>query len=78
MQEFLVFYHSFILNFIFTKRLNINLLVKNVGSGALPSKMLDLGLVEISWGCVLFLFIAPAEFYHNSFPNPAEVRLTFT
>ena len=40
-------------------------------SGALPDKMLELGLLKISWGECFFLFIAPAGPYHNPFTNHA-------
>ena len=39
--------------------------------GALTGKLLELGLLKISWGECFFLFIAPAGPYHNPFTNHA-------
>ena len=38
---------------------NLNL-IRIVGSGAKPGKMLDIGLFKISKGVVFFLFLSPA------------------
>ena len=50
------------------------------GSGALPGKMLDLGLLKISWEGVFLAFppvggFNPARPYHNPFPKPAGQSL---
>ena len=48
-----------------------------IGSGALPGKMIELGLMKISLRNVFFLFLAPADSSNpvgpnpNHFPNPA-------
>ncbi len=41
------------------------------GSGALPDKMLYLGLLKISQDIFFFLFLVPAGPNPNSLPNPA-------
>ncbi len=46
--------------------IKVNSVIWHIGSDALPGKMLDLGLLKISWNG-FFLFLAPAGPYHNPF-----------
>ncbi len=50
---------------------DMRVIIRYLGSGALPGRILDLGLSKISW-VVIFLFLAPAGgFTPNPFPNHA-------